>query len=136
AEWRSSGPSDTRFAEKSARRVGVLTVKRTSATSFHVMYKPDPSLGRDGQWRIYGALLGNGLTSDVRTGENAGRTLRHEFAVLTLTSKAMDNESNGFSAVVELPAGVGSAKAPSLSAAFWVTKDGSQKPVQAVGGDL
>jgi hypothetical protein len=80
-------------------------------------------------------MLGNGLESRVTSGENQGRTLRHEFVALRLASETMRNSDGDFVAEVTLEH-PGPLVAPRLSVAFWVTEEGSQRPVQSVGGEL
>ncbi len=131
SEWRASG-SDTRYANANTSNVGVLAASQTAPTKFFVIYRPTVA---GAGWKVYGALLGNGLTSEVHSGENNGKTLHHEFVVLSLNTQTMDNASGEYSAVVELKAPQ-TDKAKSYSAAFWVTNGHDQKPVQVVGGDL
>jgi hypothetical protein len=85
--------------------------------------------------QINGALLGHGLESKVGSGENAGRTLHHEFVVLTLAQAPLAVRSGVLTAEIELTAPA-SEKAHAYGAAFWVTDGRSQRPLQTVGGDL
>ncbi|MBI3555015.1 MAG: DUF1223 domain-containing protein [Deltaproteobacteria bacterium] len=130
-EWRASG-GDTRYANPNSTNVGVLVANQTAPSKFYVTFRP----GLPGKnWKVYGALLGNGLTSEVRSGENNGKTLHHEFVVLSLANQLMDKAASEYTAVVELKT-PRTDKAKSYSVAFWVTNENEQKPVQVVGGDL
>ncbi len=76
------------------------------------------------------ALLGNGLHTRVARGENAGKTLRHDFVVLNL------QQQTGTGSVrlplPQLPAN----GAKSYALAAWVTDKDNLRPIQAVGGVL
>ena len=75
------------------------------------------------------ALLGGGITSAVKAGENAGTALTHEFAVLAVG----EGKLNGTTATVALPAPL-VKDAPRTALVAWVTADSSLVPLQAVGG--
>ena len=79
-------------------------------------------------------LLGFGLTSEIRAGENSGRRLAHDFVVLTLKRKALHGEHGKYFATTSIPRSNVSAKRYAMS--LWVTADGDQTPIQAVGGWL
>ncbi|HEX9782370.1 MAG TPA: hypothetical protein VGA56_06500 [Opitutaceae bacterium] len=82
------------------------------------------------------SILVEGLHSDVRAGENAGRSLDHEFVALSLQLVAMERLDTGpWSASLELPHRVSLPAKPSAVAA-WVTREGGIEPLQAVGGWL
>jgi hypothetical protein len=130
-EWRP-GPMATEYAVSDGTRVGTLTVSRTGPGKFYVAFKP----GARGEFVAYGALLGNGLRSKVTSGENAGRLLYHEFVVLGLARRNLERAGETHSAVLELAAPRSAAEPGSYSMAFWVTRNGEQRPLQAVGGDL
>jgi hypothetical protein len=74
------------------------------------------------------ATLGMGIESDVRAGENGGRRLHHDFLVLHLISHPLDSPTS--TAILSLPAD--GAKA----IAIWITRSGSQAPIQCTGGWL
>jgi hypothetical protein len=75
------------------------------------------------------AVLGLGLTTKVQRGENAGKTLNHDFVVLHHQS-----ETGNQSASMRLPKDLKPAKEYAL--AVWVSPIGSLKPIQATGGVL
>ncbi len=84
---------------------------------------------------VHFSLLGHGLTTEVKYGENAGETLSHEFVVLAKNKKAMTLKNGVYETIVKLPTNT-QAGAKNFSVAFWVSREGSQKPIQAVGGFL
>jgi hypothetical protein len=130
AEW-----SPSRELPQKHRDAGILSVRRTSGLAFSVTFDSNRSL-KDAQ--IHGALLANGLESHVRSGENAGSTLRHEFVVVSLVQNKMDAKNNHYTALIERPPSGQKAElnARNYSVAFWVSAEGSPKPLQAVGGDI
>ena len=78
-----------------------------------------------------GALLGAGIRSNVRAGENQGRDLRHDFVVLDMkTAKLSDG-------IAELVLAKSHEKEiPRQALAVWIAHRGGLAPVQAVGGWL
>lgn len=76
------------------------------------------------------ALLGVGIRTDVKAGENSGHVLAQEFVVLghrQLTS------SNG---AWQLKLPIASQKAPKYAVVAWVSDVDNQSPIQATGGWL
>ena len=83
------------------------------------------------------ALLGGGIVSPVRGGENAGRELRHEFVVLQLQTVPLEKLDERFCATIRFQADTRHLPAIARHAlAGWVTLAGSLKPLQAAGGWL
>lgn len=74
-------------------------------------------------------LLGMGLKSDVKRGENRGQVLEHDFIALHLLRAELKNGAASVSLSPELV-----AKAGAL--AFWVKQDGKPDVVQVTGGWL
>ncbi len=83
---------------------------------------------------LHVALLGMGLESVVRAGENRGRTLHHDFVVLGLDTTALSGASGKFTGIAKLPAQRDAAERYAIAA--WVSVDGRAAPIQAVGGYL
>ena len=82
--------------------------------------------------QLHVALLGVGLTSRVRGGENGGRTLQHAFVALSTA----DAPFVGGSGKLTLAA-PGTHEMPRRTAVVaWVTADGDPTPLQVVGGWL
>ncbi|MEO7933149.1 MAG: DUF1223 domain-containing protein [Chthoniobacterales bacterium] len=119
-EWRS--------AEKIAashEKPGTLILQKTGG-QVTVTFAPSTP----GSYEIHLATLGGGIETKVRAGENAGRTLRHDFVALTLQTA-----TPGDSATFTLPAPAKNPP-PDLALAAWVTRRGELQPIQAVGGML
>jgi hypothetical protein len=81
------------------------------------------------------ALLGFGLESPIRAGENEGKILRHDFVVLRLLTREAHKKGDGYAWTLALPAQAGDTPAYDGLAA-WVTKVGVLTPIQATGGRL
>lgn len=77
------------------------------------------------------AVLGMGLGTDIRAGENAGRHSRHEFVVLAHTQ--VDGAGPQWSTVLPTVDRKGATR---LALVAWVSRPGDPTPVQAVGGYL
>ena len=120
-DWRSGAPAHA------GSKAGVLSVKETSTGRFVVAFSPADA--RPGKWSFAVAVLGFGVTSDVKRGENSGRRLSHDFVVLAFERK----EAAASEATFELKPPVTSGKAP-LGLAAWVGRTGEQAPLQSVGG--
>ncbi len=90
-----------------------------------------PESGSDDLLDLYVAILGFGLETPVRAGENRGELLRHEFVVLGLQRYSGKHEWRG-----ELPEAVHGDEASATAIAAWVAPRGQQRPIQAVGGWL
>jgi hypothetical protein len=84
-----------------------------------------------GNYTVTAAVLGGGITSSVRAGENDGRTLHHEFIALALhTAPLRDGRAE---LALPVPATHGVAR---HAVAVWITRRGDLVPVQATGGWL
>src|SRR6266853_2095649 len=66
---------------------GVLTVTSSDTNRWQVNFAPANTGSAD--YEVHAALLGGNLSSNVKAGENRGRLLRHDFAVLTLATTSL-----------------------------------------------
>ncbi len=117
----------------SERRTGVLQLNVT-AGEFEASFAPqNPSTLPASTLpasTLTIALLGTGLSTAVRSGENRGKTLRHDFVVLASRSyHSSDLHWQG-----ELPNSTAAHQPQQTAWAAWVSREGSLKPIQAVGG--
>lgn len=87
---------------------------------------------KDQYLNVHIGLLGMGLKTNIRSGENAGRSARHEFVLL---KQARLGEVKNGTWAGELP-GPGSVKADRYAFIAWVSRTGSPAPIQALGGPL
>ncbi len=101
--------------------VGRLVVQTLDSENFEIQFYP--SAGKTSDYELHGALLGNGLKMSVPAGENAGRTLKHEFVALDFKTKTMKNTDASYRAVMKFSKPK-KARPTSYSIAFWVTKAG------------
>lgn len=130
-EWR---PSE-RVGTASGNAAGLLIIKWSAETNrCEVKYSPAGKGAAAPNLEVSVALLGSGIVSNVRKGENAGRELRHEFVALRLERSAMKRDALGaWSASVVLPPRSDIA-AGRRALATWVTPRGQLTPIQAAGG--
>lgn len=80
------------------------------------------------------AVLGFDITTDVKTGENRGKELKHDFTVLGYKSIPLYKELSTYVVMTELPDIVETA--PRMAISAWVNKENDMTPIQAVGGWL
>lgn len=112
---------------------GILTVMSTGTNRWSATFVPDKPTGA--HYEIHAALLAGGIVLDVKTGENAGRRLNHDFAVVNLVQIGMTN-SNGVAKgrfILDTPR---SGTGKTLALTFWITRAGELEPLQTTGGWL
>jgi len=111
---------------------GVLKATVRSDNTVLVNFEPAKGGARD--FDVYLAYLGFGINTNVRAGENNGRSLRHDFVVLSLDHQKLVSSQQEF----HLPSpAVETASRPSRTAlAAWITSAGDIRPLQATGGWL
>ncbi len=132
AEWRNwfgwrGAPSAT------GRNPGVLEVTSTNRIHWRAEFRPEGGTAPAGKFEVHAALMAGGLNSAVKAGENRGRTLPHEFAVVGLVSSGLiptDGVARG--TFVLDTAGHASEKEQAVT--VWVTRSGELTPIQATGG--
>lgn len=129
-EWRD-WRSRQAVGAPSTTRAGKLSVTIADGHA-QIVYAPrDETLTAP---QVYLAVLGFGLTSQVRAGENAGRKLSHDFVVLTLENTRLNLTAGRYAGTLRLqPQQVA---APRYGIAAWVSANGKPTPLQAVGGWL
>lgn len=129
-EWRDQNAQ--RGLETKAREdqnQGVLEA-RVTGNKVTVNYDRGPSE----TMAAHAAVLGFGLTTDVEAGENANRTLRHDFVALDYARGRPTRDGDSREAVLELS--VKDADAQRLAIAVWVSGTDEPGPIQAAGGWL
>jgi len=114
---------------------GVLMATRGKKDAWRIVFKPTSTAKRENRWTIHAAILGSGLKTEVKAGENRGRTLHHEFTVLMFLQGDMARKGAEFSSTLVLSPPEKDASSR-LAAAFWVCPSNTQIPAQAVGGWL
>src|SRR5215471_18027823 len=117
----------------SRQAIGVLTASSSDGKQWLLRFEP---IAADASaFDFHAVLLGFGLSSEVKAGENRGRKLQHDFVVLMLAKASSKRDGDPFQAELALiPA---SHLLPKRFAiAGWVTRRGDLQPLQAVGGWL
>jgi hypothetical protein len=80
------------------------------------------------------AVLGMNLQTTVRAGENAGKTLRHDFVVVGFTSVELEYSDGDYVAATELPIPI--VQSDDRAIVAWVSSNQHQAPIQSAGGFL
>lgn len=129
-EWHNwftgkSGP------KSDGERVGILTMTSTDTNRWQVNFMPTRVSGK--KFEIHAALLAGGIVSDVKAGENNGRQLNHDFAVVNLLQIGMttSNEVVHGRFIINPPK---DKAGRTLALAAWVTFTDELEPLQATGG--
>lgn len=131
-EWR--GWSSRQDAPPASSLVtGMLEIYSTNGHLWNVSFTPAME-GKDG-YEIHAALLAGGLISAVKAGENRGRTLPHEFAVIDLVQFGLTTSAAGAHGKFILNLAAHSSE-KELALAAWVTRKGELEPLQSTGGWL
>lgn len=130
-EWRD-WRSEKEATRISTGKAGVLTV--TSSDTNHWQVSFIPAMTNLLRCEVHASLLGGSLSSDVKAGENRGRRLNHDFAVLKFVNGPMMAKDGNWRGELDLPRG--NFSGGTLAVAVWVTHEGDLEPLQATGGWL
>ncbi len=130
AEWRAW--SGLTAFPRSTRNPGVLTARSADGSRWQIEFAPEVSRGEFG---VSVAWLSRGLESNVRSGENRGRRLQHDFVAVGLVTVPLRRDGAKFLAEAAILSERGPVIGP-RALAVWVTAAGELAPLQAVGGDL
>jgi hypothetical protein len=132
-EWRGWSSRDG-MPRPSNDVVGMLSLNSGDAKVWSLRFEPGNH--RPGESYVFHvALLGFDLTSDVKSGENRGRKLRHDFVVLTTAQAEASRSHDGVHSMISLPISLKIEHAR-IGIACWVTRGQDLEPIQAVGGWL
>jgi hypothetical protein len=116
-----------------AAAAGRLSLRAENRRQWRVAFVPDGSTVKPAF--VHVALLGSGLSSDVKAGENRGRRLNHAFITLALADDKLARSNDTFAAALTLP----ETTVPDTArqaVASWITASDGVTVVQAVGGWL
>ena len=111
--------------------VGAISVS-VQAGRFDARF--EPAVEAPESLELHVARLGFDLATEVRAGENHGRTLEHGFVVLGWSRHPMHGDGASLEASGTLPAA--SNPAPREAVAVWVSVPGDPFPIQAAGAWL
>jgi len=106
---------------------------RSSGRAVAVRYAPLATLAPP--LEIHVVLLAFGVDVPVATGENGGRSLRHDFLVVSYAHSALPRRDADYETRVQLPVPV-SVKARRYALAAWISSRDDPTPLQAAGGWL
>jgi hypothetical protein len=120
-EWRRRSARD--LIRPDDREVGRLKLEWKSGR-FSIGF--EPSMGTPEKWSFHLVTLGMGRSSTVSRGENAGRTLTHDFVALEHLHVPTDQTTAEWT----------SASSRAEAVAAWVSLGSDPTPIQAVGGWL
>ena len=131
-EWRD-GAGRKDLPKFSGAKAGVLTVSSSDTNRWQVSFAP--ALVSGANYEIHAASLAGELISEVQAGENRGRRLNHDFAVLTVVKASLIRSGEIARGNFTLPV---RQKTPEsrLALAVWITQAGRLEPLQATGGWL
>lgn len=126
------GWSTSNLTQPNDKQVGVLRATTSDGKDFSIDFKPEQ--GTAGEWEAHVALLGSGISTNVRAGENSGRNLKHDFVVIDLREASLTPKADNLHA--NLTMSEAKQAEGRRAVAVWVTARGQLAPVQATGGWL
>lgn len=131
-EWRGwSG----REIPANAARAGILSASSADTNHWSLHFAPERV--EPGDFQVHAAWLIGNVTSEVKAGENEGRTLRHDFVVVSLSTAPLQRQNDGLEGPLDFPLPTRALTGRgSVALAVWVTKAGQLEPIQATGGWL
>lgn len=132
-EWRGWEHRDAPTGA-STKSVGVLTAVSEDGREWTLQFRPTTG-STASSYEFHAALLGSEIKSSVKAGENRGRVLEHDFAVLIDAKVAAKKDGQTFQGTVTFDSKP-LASPHRLALAAWVTTTTSLQPVQSVGGWL
>jgi hypothetical protein len=112
---------------------GILTVSSTDTNLWQAHFVPEKA--GDARYEIHAALTTGGIDSDVKAGENRGRHLNHDFAVVNLVQIGMTT-SNGVARGKFITNTARYNTGKTLALTVWITRAGELTPLQTTGGWL
>ncbi|MFT6434203.1 MAG: hypothetical protein ACJAVI_002251 [Candidatus Azotimanducaceae bacterium] len=84
---------------------------------------------------VHVAILGFGITTEVKSGENRGKNLAHDFVVIGYEKSRLKRDDQLQTAIMDLP-DVVEAVTTGRSLVVWVSEQGNPEPIQVLGGWL
>jgi hypothetical protein len=80
------------------------------------------------------AVLGFDIKTEVKSGENRNKQLKHDFTVLGYKTIPLYKNKTAYSVMTELPDIIETA--PRMAVTAWINKQNNMMPIQAAGGWL
>ena len=121
--------------KNNTKNVGVLSAK-VSDDSARVLVKFNPrstSIAASGSYVLNVAVLGMGLSTEVKAGENHGELLKHDFVVLNHSKQTVSSSPSQWQ--VAMPS-IPQAGQQQNAVAVWLSQPSNQQVIQAAGGYL
>ncbi len=130
-EWRNWRDSkDFEIPTNSKNQEGLqLIVSRKTKNVFSVSIQGKSA---DKKYVVRLAQLGFNIQTDVKSGENSGKILKHNFVVLNWSSKNLELQKKELEFYLEEP----TQKTTRVAIAAWIEEDGNPTPLQATGAFL
>ncbi len=129
AEWRNW--SGRKLPSATNAKSGILKLSSADTNQWQVSFGLEA--GGQQKYDVYAALLVSGLSSDVKSGENSGRRLEHDFVVLKLVKNTLASRDGSFEGAFTLNPGGSQGR---FAIAAWITRENRLEPLQATGGWL
>jgi len=126
-EWRDWRSGKT-FPPAKAQSIE-LSIFKNDDGSYRVKAS---GLSSQKKYVLRAAQLGMNLSTDVKSGENSGRLLKHNFVVLDWNGKSVSQTSSESTFTFK----DSKQKASRLAIAAWIEEEGNPAPLQSVGGYL
>lgn len=126
-EWRGWRRNHSAKSNEN-KKPGILsaTIDETRMT---VVFKPSKQTNRSFLLNI--AVLGAGIRSKIKAGENSGETLIHNFVVLDFQQEPLSNDANNL--IWEMQSPLLSMPKETKALAIWLSRVGDPTPIQATG---
>ena len=130
-EWRSFFGL-RKLSTTSDEKVGKLKLK---INDMELMAEFDPvNVNKKDNYNLNIVVLGFDIKTNVKSGENHGKELKHDFTVLGYKTIPLYKSDSGHTVMTELPDIVETA--PNMAVSAWVQKENDLTPLQAAGGWL
>lgn len=130
-EWRSFFGL-RKISTESDKQVGKLKLK-INDMDIAAAYVPHDTVG-ESDYVLNIVVLGFDIKTDVKSGENRNRQLKHDFTVLGYKTIPLYKNDSNYAVMTELPDIIETA--PRMAVSAWINKKNNMTPIQAVGGWL
>jgi hypothetical protein len=127
-EWRSFFGL-RKLSTETDKEVGRLSLK-INDMELAAEYKPIENM-TDKTLILNVAVLGFDIKTDVKSGENQNKELKHDFTVLGYKTIPLYKNQSAYAVITELPDIVETA--PRMAVSAWINKENNMTPIQAVG---
>ncbi len=133
SEWR--GWFDGKPIPSSQADMGTLTLDvLAGSATVRFAFPKGTRMIMHGRPEAFVAVLGSGLSRDVKAGENKGKKLLHDFVVLDVQRVTLSENGDAWTGTGAWR--IAKPETPRYAAAVWVVPEGSREPLQAAGAWL